>query len=65
MWILKNSKELDHLTSKAISEIYSIKTFDFPRFAEMPHEQFKYRLSGLYEHCSRTYVIIYQICEDR
>ena len=35
MWILKNSKELlEHLKSKAISKVSSIKPLIFPRFIE-------------------------------
>ena len=49
MWILKNSKELlDHLKSKTISKVSSIKTFDFSSlYTTIPNEQLKSRLSGL------------------
>ena len=49
MWILKNYKELlEHLKSKAISKVYSIKTFDFSMlYTTIPNEQLKSRLSGL------------------
>ena len=49
MWILKNSKELlEHLKSKAISKVSSIKTFDFcTLYTRITHEQLKYRLGGL------------------
>ena len=49
MWILINSKELlEHLKSKAISKVSSIKTVDFSTlYTTIPHEQLKSRLSGL------------------
>ena len=47
--ILKNSKELlQHLKSKAISKVSSIKTFEFSTlYTTIPHEQLKSGLSGL------------------
>ena len=49
MWILKNSKELlEHLKSKAIIQVSSIKTLDLSTlYTTMPHEQFKSRLGSL------------------
>ena len=42
----ENAKELvEHLRSKAMSKISSVKAFDLSTlYATIPHEQFKYRL---------------------
>ena len=46
MWILKNSKDLlDNLKSRSVSQVSSIKTFDFSTlYTTLPHDKLKTRL---------------------
>ena len=46
MWILKNSKDLlDNLNSRSLSQVSSIKTFDFSSlYTTLPHDKLKIRL---------------------
>ena len=46
MWILKNSKDLlDNLQSRSLSQVSSIKTFDFSTlYTTLPHDKLKTRL---------------------
>jgi hypothetical protein len=47
MWVLKNSKDLlDNLRSRSLSQVSSIKTFDFStQYTTLPHDKFKTRLT--------------------
>ena len=48
MWILKNSKELEHLKCPDFSHVPSIKSFDFSTlFTTIPHEKLKTRLVSI------------------
>ena len=53
MWILKNSKELlEHLNSRSLAHINSIKTYDFSTlYTTIPHTKLKSRLKNLINQC--------------
>jgi hypothetical protein len=53
MWILKNSKELlESLKSPFLSQIYSIKTYDFTTLHTIiPHDELKTRLFSIIDSC--------------
>ena len=53
MWILKNSKELlEHLNSRSLAHINSIKTYDFSTlYTTIPHTKLKSRLKALINQC--------------
>ena len=67
MWIFKYSKELlEHLKSKAISKVSSIKTFDFPmRYTTIPHEQLKSRWPNKKLFDLQKWFTIKQVCSRK